>query len=112
MDRELVAARARSLCDALMAGDIELATEDFSQELRSNLGEVISQLPLPVSEAAVELVEVGGKGYIAVLRLVGETETVRLQTRWKDRDGHPTVVEASHLVEEAAPARLPEEEPA
>ena len=111
MDRELVQARAQALSDALVAGEMERATEDFSQELRSNLGEVIAQLPLPVTEATVESVEVGGKGYIAVLRLVGETETVRLQTRWKDRDGHPTVVEASHLVEEAPPP-VDAEEPA
>ena len=32
-----------------------------------------------------------------VLQLVGETETVLIQTRWKDRDGTPTIVEASHL---------------
>ena len=32
-----------------------------------------------------------------VLLLVGEAEEVQLQTRWKDRDGQPTVVEASHL---------------
>jgi len=32
-----------------------------------------------------------------VLRLVGETETVLIQTRWKDRDGTPTIIEASHL---------------
>ena len=32
-----------------------------------------------------------------VLRLVGETDEVTIQTRWKDRDGAPTVVEASHL---------------
>ena len=28
---------------------------------------------------------------------MGETDEVELQTRWKDRDGEPTLVEASHL---------------
>jgi hypothetical protein len=32
-----------------------------------------------------------------VLRLVGEADEVQVQTRWKDRDGAPTLVEASHL---------------
>jgi hypothetical protein len=32
-----------------------------------------------------------------VLRLVGESDEVQVQTRWKDRDGRPTLVEASHL---------------
>jgi hypothetical protein len=32
-----------------------------------------------------------------VLHLVGETDETQLQTRWKDRDGRPTIVEVSHL---------------
>ena len=38
-----------------------------------------------------------------MLLLVGESDTVRLQTRWKDRDGRATIVEASHVME-AAPS--------
>lgn len=97
MDEQAVRERARAVCDALVAGDVDRAIEDFSVELRRNLGEVIALLPLPSSEAAVESVEHGGSGYNVVLRLVGESEEVMIQTRWKDRDGHPTIVEASHL---------------
>ena len=53
---------------------------------------------LPSNEATVESIERGGgAGYTVVLRLVGETEEVQIQTRWKDRDGRPTIIEASHL---------------
>ncbi len=110
MDETLVRAHSQKICDALIAGEMDRATEDFSSELRSNLGEVIAQLPLPVTEATVESVDVGGKGLVVVLLLVGETETVRLQTRWKDRDGEPTVVEVSHMAEEVAPPSEPEPE--
>jgi hypothetical protein len=96
MDSDAVRERARAFSDALAAGDIDRATEDFSNELRRNLGEVISLLPLPVTEASVESVEHGGAGYNVVVRLVGETDEVLLQTRWKERDGRPTIVEASH----------------
>jgi hypothetical protein len=85
------------MCDALVAGDIDGATADFSDELRRNLGEVIAMLPLPSSEATVDSIAHGGAGFNVILRLVGETEEVLIQTRWKDRDGEPTVVEASHL---------------
>lgn len=34
------------------------------------------------------------------LHLVGEGCDVRLITRWKDHDGKPTIVEASHVAEE------------
>ena len=97
MDEEAVRARARAMCDAIVAGDVDRAITDFSPELRRNLGEVISLLPLPSKEAAVESIAHGGSSYVVVLRLTGESEEVQVQTRWKDRDGHPTVVEASHL---------------
>ena len=109
MDREIVQAHAQAHCDALVAGEIDRATEDFSQELRSNLGQLIAQLPLPVTEATVESVDAGGKGYVVVLRLVGESDTVRLQTRWKERDGRPVMVEASHIVEQVGPPIAAEE---
>jgi hypothetical protein len=97
MDEQAVRDHARAVCDALVAGDIDRATQDVSNELRRNLGEVIALLPLPASEASVESVEHGGAGYNVILRLVGETEEVQIQTRWKERDGRPTIVEASHL---------------
>ena len=105
MEEQDVRERAEALCAALVTGDIGLATEDFSKELRQNLGEVVALLPLPSTEATVESVERGGgSGYTVVLRLVGETDEVLIQTRWKERDGRPTVIEASHLstVEKAA----------
>ena len=108
MDVDLVWEHAQAYCDALLAGDVDRAIEEFSQELHQHLGELISQIPLPLTEAKVESVEVGGSGYVAILRLVGE-ETVRVQMRWKDRDGKPTIVEASHVVEK--PAEPPMEEP-
>src|SRR5687767_11484311 len=101
MDEETVRGHAQAHCEALVAGDVERATGDLSSELRSNLGELIAQLPLPLTEATVESVELGGSGYVAVLRLVGESETTRLQTRWKERDGRPTIVETSRIAEPA-----------
>ena len=98
MDETQVRERAEAVCAALVAGDVERATEDFSKELRQNLGEVIALLPLPAIEGSVESIDRGGgSSYTVVLRLVGETEEVLLQSRWKDRDGHPTLIELSHL---------------
>ncbi len=97
MDEQAVRDRAQSLCDALVGGDIGLASELFSKELRQNLGEVLSLLPLPSNEASIESIEHGGQSYRVVLRLAGETDEVMIQTRWKERDGLPIVVEASHL---------------
>ena len=98
MDEQDVRERAEALCAAVVAGDIDRVIEDFSKELRQNLGEVLALLPLPSTEATVDSIERGGgSGYTVVLRLVGETEEVLIQTRWKDRDGRTTIIEASHL---------------
>jgi hypothetical protein len=98
MEEHDVRAGAEALCAALVAGDIEAATADFSPELRQNLGEVLALLPLPLDEAMIDsLGHGGGSGYTVVLRLVGSVDEVLIETRWKERDGRPIVVEASHL---------------
>ena len=105
MDEAVVRERAQRLADALVAGDVGAATEDFSPELRQNLGEVIALLPLPSSAATIESLDYGASGYNVRIRLTGETEEVVIETRWKDRDGRPTIIEASHIhVEPAAVA--------
>ena len=97
MEEPQVRERAEAMCAALVAGDVGKATEDFSKELRQNLGEVVALLPLPATEATVDSIERGSSGFVVVLRLVGETEEVLLQTRWKERDDQPTLIELSHL---------------
>lgn len=113
MDEEAVREHAEAHCEALLAGDIARASEQLSAELRANLGPVVAMLPMPLTEAKVESVERTGSGFRAVLHLVGETNEIRLETRWKDRDGRPTMVEASHLADEpSAPAASPVDEEA
>jgi hypothetical protein len=105
MDEDAIREHAQALCDALVAGDIDRAATDFSPELRKHMGEVVGLLPLPSTEATVQSVERGGSSYIVLLHLVGESEEVVVQTRWKDRDGRPTMIEASHQSrQELAPA--------
>ena len=109
MDDETVRERATAFCDALEAGDIERATAHMSKELRQNLGEVLALLPLPSNEVTVVSVERGGSGFNVVIRLIGETDEVEIQTRWKERDGEPTIVEASHLSQTARAAAAGED---
>jgi hypothetical protein len=102
MDPQAVREHAQAFCASLLDGDMTRASTELSRELQANLGPLVAILPLPLTEATVESVEVGGSGYVAMLRLVGETSQVELQTRWKDRDGRPTIVEASHVAEPVA----------
>ena len=100
MDEQTVREHAQATCAALLAGDIGKAAEQMSKELRSNLGSIVGMLPLPLTEARVESIEMTPTGYRTVLHLVGETDSLQLETRWKDRDGTPTIVEASRVHEE------------
>ena len=102
MDAQVVREHAEAYCAALLEGDMTRAAEELSRELQSNLGPLVAILPLPLKEATVESVELGGSGYVAMLRLVGDSGAIELQTRWKERDGRPTLVEASHVAEPVA----------
>ena len=110
MDEQAVRDYAQALCEALVAGDIDRATADFSAELRRNLGEVIALLPLPATAATVDSLDPGfsGAGYTVDLRVASETEEVMIQTRWKERDDRPTIVEVSHLSRAAIAAQSDE----
>jgi hypothetical protein len=110
MDEESVRAQAEAVCQALRTGDIGQAIDHFSDELRRNLGEVVALFPLPATEVSVESIEHSGPGYNVVLRLVGESDEVQVQTRWKDRGGEAKIVEVSHLSRQLREA--PESEPA
>lgn len=112
MDETAVRAHAQQMVDALVAGDVDRAIADVSDELRRNLGEVLSLLPLPVTDGTIESIERGASAMVVVTRLVGETDEVEIQTRWKERDGQPRIVEASHLSRTARAAAEETGEPA
>jgi hypothetical protein len=110
MDEQVVRERTGAFLEALKAGDVGLASRDMSPQLQQNLGPVVAMLPLPVTEATIEDVQMTGSGYRATVSLAGESGTTRLDTRWKDRDGKPTMVEASHVPEEPPPLTAEESE--
>jgi hypothetical protein len=101
MTEDDVRREAGVVCGALVAGDIDAVISTFSEELKRNVGEVLALLPMPTSEATIESLERGGSSHVVVLNLVGETDEVQLETRWKDRDGEPRIVEVSHLSQKA-----------
>jgi hypothetical protein len=101
MEEQAVRQHAQDYCAALVAGDVDRAAEELSNELRSNLGQVVTMLPMPLTEATVESLERTPTGFRTVLHLVGESSETRIETRWKERDGRPAIVEVSHLTEQA-----------
>jgi len=113
MDEAAVRSAAAQFGDALVDGNVDRAIEHFSDELKRNLGEVVALLPLPAKEVEIASVERGPSALVVQLHVVGETADDELQTRWKDRDGTPRIVEISHLSRiERAPAPVDESEDA
>jgi hypothetical protein len=106
MTEEEVRERIGTVCEALVAGDVGRVIELLSDELRRNPGEVVAMLPLPAVAATLARIEGtgGGAAYVAVLEVTSETEHLELQTRWKDRDGEPRIVEVSHVSRRAREA--------
>jgi len=106
MTEEEVRERARAIGEALVAGDIGQVVAALSDELQRNPGEVVAMLPLPAVAAEVTRLEGagGGAAYVAVLDVTSETEHLELQTRWKDRNGEPRIVEVSHISRRAREA--------
>jgi len=102
MEEQSVRENAEAFCEALVAGDIERATQHLSEQLHANLGQLVAMLPMPLTSATVESLERTASGFRAVVHLVGESDETRLETRWKDRDDLPVIVEVSHLPEEPA----------
>lgn len=111
MEEAAVREHADAYCGSLLAGDIERAAEELSNELRANLGQMVAMLPMPLTSATVESLERTASGFRAVLHLIGESSETRLETRWKERDDRPVIVEVSHLTEAAGPADAPEAAP-
>ncbi|HYK94397.1 MAG TPA: hypothetical protein VE011_00800 [Candidatus Dormibacteraeota bacterium] len=107
MNEDDVRASAQQVADALVAGDVDTAIGFLSDELRRNLGEVVALLPLPATEATISSVERGASAVVVVVRVTSETQEVELQTRWKDRDGTPRIVEVSHLSRVERPEPTP-----
>jgi hypothetical protein len=106
MTEDEVRERARAICEALVGGDVGRVVASLSDELQRNPGEIVAMLPLPAVAADVARLEGsgGGAAYVAVLDVTSETEHLELQTRWKDRNGEPRIVEVSHVSRRAREA--------
>ena len=109
MDEAAVRSSAEQFGQALVDGNVDSAIEHFSDELKRNLGEVVALLPLPATGATITSLERATSAVIVVLQVSSETADDELQTRWKDRDGTPRIVEIGHLSRTERPAASPED---
>jgi hypothetical protein len=80
--------------DAVVRGDMDAITADFSEELRPQVPQLAQGLPQPVTEAEVLSVDVGDPQSVAMIRYSGHTGTVTIRSTWQDEGGRPVIVRA------------------
>lgn len=94
MDETTVRDHIQKHADAVVQGDMEAVTADFSTELRPQVPKIAQVLPLPVAEAEVLSVDIGDPVSEAMIRYSGESGNVTIRTNWQDEGGRPVIVHA------------------
>jgi hypothetical protein len=82
----------RNHADAVVRGDLETVTADFSEELRPRVPQLSKALPQPVTSAEVLSVEIGDPVSTAMIRYSGTGSAVTIRSNWKDEGGRPVIV--------------------
>jgi hypothetical protein len=85
----------RQHADAVVRGDMDAVTADFSEDLRPPAPQIAQALPQPVTAAEVLSVEVGDPESVGMIRYSGDAGDVTIRSRWQeDQGGRPVIVHA------------------
>lgn len=93
MDEQSTRDRIQAHADAVVAGDIETVTNDFSEPLRPQVPQIAQSLPQPVKTAEVLSVEFEGGEAIAQIRYSGDAAAQTIRTHWQEIGGEPQIVD-------------------
>jgi len=94
MDDQQTRDHIQQHADAVVRGDMDALTADFTEGMRPHLPEIAKALPQPVTAAEVLSVDVGETESIAIIRYSGEDSDVTIRSRWQDELGRPVIVQA------------------
>jgi hypothetical protein len=92
VDENTVRERAQAHGNAVVGGDLGRAGADLSGEARMQAGDVMKQLPRPVTSAEVTAVAVEGDEAVARIRYSGENQETDVESRWAERAGEPKII--------------------
>ncbi len=93
MDDRKTRKHVQAHADAVVRGDMDAVTADFSEELRPQVPQLAQLLPHPVTTAEVVSLHVEEAESVATIRYLGDSGKVTLRTRWQDHGRHPVIVE-------------------
>jgi hypothetical protein len=93
MDEANLRDHVQKHADAIVSGDKDGLTEDFTAEMRPQLPQLAGSLPQPVTAAEVLSVEPGDPSSFAQIRYTGEGgETTTIRSEWQDEGDRPRIV--------------------
>jgi hypothetical protein len=97
MDEQKTRSQIQEHADAVVRGDMDAVTADFSEELRPQVPQIGQALPLPVKAAEVLGIEIGEDESVAEIQYSGDSGEVTIRSHWRSIDGRPTIVGAEPI---------------
>jgi hypothetical protein len=92
MDEATVREAAETHARATVERDYEAAGSYLSDEMKAAAGEVMREMPRPLTGSEVVSVEQSDGSYTARIRYSGDEDATTVDSRWEDVDGRPTIV--------------------
>jgi hypothetical protein len=92
MDEQTIRLHAQAHGDAVVANDLRQAASDLTPEAQQDAPAVMGKLPRPVASATVESVEEREGEFVALISYGGESDSVKVESRWTEHEGRPMIV--------------------
>ena len=92
MDKTTVREAAETHARATVERDYQTAGSYLSPEMQATAGEVMREMPRPLTGSEVLSVEEAGGAFTARIRYSGDDGSTTVDSRWQDVGGSPTIV--------------------
>ncbi|MBA2614492.1 MAG: hypothetical protein H0U90_01725 [Actinobacteria bacterium] len=92
MDESTVREAAEIHARATVERDYDTAGSYLSEETKVSAGEVMRQMPRPLTASEVVSVEESGGAFTARIRYSGDEGATTVDSRWEEAAGSPTIV--------------------
>ena len=92
MDEASVREAAETHARATVERDYATAGSYLSPEIQAAAGDVMGEMPRPLTSSEVESAEREGDTIVCRIRYSGEGASTTVASRWEDVEGKPTIV--------------------
>jgi len=97
VDEDTIREHAANHGKATVAGDFKTAGRDLTPEAIEQAPGVMKKMPTSLSESSIASVEKDGGAYVAIIEYSGGGESIKVASRWEEREGRPRIVDLKVL---------------